>query len=350
MKRVRIAVIVILVLAGAIAGTWWYLNSSAPPVVAGVIAASGFIEAKETSVSPEIGGRITFIGADEGDHAQAGMPLVRVDDSLLKAQLRQAEAAVTVAQASLQQATAARDGAKRVLNNALDIQKNPQELEAKIITAQGELELAENTLKLYDLRQWSWDRRIAEIRRDVAKKNLDNLLAIKADPQQINAEVDQARAALDTAEASLAVVKAQIDQTQAAVDTVKVQLAKTTTSSPVSGIVASRNADVGEVAPAGAPILTISQLDEVTLTVYVPELQLGLVKLGQTASISVDSYPGQTFSGKVTYISPQAQFTPKNIQIKEERTKTVYAVKIKLANPDQKLKAGMPADAVIMTE
>jgi len=350
MKRARIAVIVILVLAGAIAGTWWYLNSATSPVAAGGIAASGFIEAKEVSVSPEIGGRITFIGADEGDRVQAGMTLVKVDDALLKAQLKQAEAAVAVAQAGLQQATAARDGAKRVLDNALDIQKNPQELEAKIIAAQGELELAENTLKFYDLRQWSWDRRTAEIRRDVAKKNLDNLLAIKADPQQINAEVNQARSALDTAEASLAVVKAQIDQAQAAVDTVNVQLTKTMTKAPVSGTVASRNADVGEVTSAGAPILVISQLDEVTLTVYVPELQLGMVKLGQTASISVDSYPDQAFSGKVTYISPQAQFTPKNIQIKEERTKTVYAVKIKLVNADRKLKAGMPADAVIVTE
>jgi len=350
MKTAGIAVIVILALASAVAGTWWYLTSSAPPVAAGGIAASGFIEARNVSVAPEIGGRVTFIGADEGDRVQAGTVLVKVDDSSLQAQLKQAEAAVAVAQASLQQATVARDGARRVLDNALDIQKNPQELEAKIIAAQGELEIAENNLRFYDLRQWSWDRRLAEIRRDVAKKNLDNLLEIKNNPQQINAEVNQARTALDTAEAGLAVAKAQIDQAQTAVDMVKVQLAKTITSAPISGIIVSRNIEVGEVAPAGAPVLVISQLDEVTLTVYVPELQLGMVKLGQTASVSVDSYPNQTFSGKVIYISPQAQFTPKNIQIKEERTKTVYAVKIKLANPDQKLKAGMPADAVIMTE
>ncbi len=350
MKRARIAVIVVLVLAGAVAGTWWYLNPSAPPVAAGGIAASGFIEARNVSVSPEIGGRVIFIGADEGDRVQAGTALVKVDDSLLKAHLKQAEAAVAVAQANLQQATAARDGARRVLDNALDIQKNPQELEAKIIAAQGELEIAENNLRFYDLRQWSWDRRLAEIRRDVAKKNLDNLLEMRNNPQQINAEVNQAKSALDTAEASLAVARAQIDQARAAADTVRVQLAKTVTDAPVSGIIVSRNIEVGEVAPAGAPVLVISQLDEVTLTVYVPELQLGMVKLGQTASVSVDSYPDQTFSGKVIYISPQAQFTPKNIQIKEERTKTVYAVKIKLANPDQKLKAGMPADAVILTE
>lgn len=350
MKRARIAVIIILVLAAAAAGTWWYLNPSVSPVAAGGIATSGFIEAKRVSVSPELGGRITFIGGDEGDTVQAGTVLVKIDDSLIKAQLKQAEAAAAVAQAGLQQATAVRDGARRALDNAIDIQKNPQELEAKIIAAEGELEVAENSLRFYDLRQWSWDRRLAEIRRDVAKKNLDNLLQIKANPQQINAEVDRARSALDAAEASLAVARAQIDQAQAAVDTVKVQLNRAAIAAPVSGIISARSYEVGEVVPAGAPVITISQLDEVTLTVYVPELQLGMVKLGQTASISVDSYPNQTFSGKVTYISPQAQFTPKNIQIKEERTKTVYAVKIRLANPDQKLKAGMPADAVITTE
>ncbi|MCX8126137.1 MAG: efflux RND transporter periplasmic adaptor subunit, partial [Dehalococcoidia bacterium] len=329
---------------------WWYLSLPPTPAAAGNITASGFIEVRTVSVASEIGGRITFIGADEGDPVQAGMTLVRVDDTLLKAQLKQAEASVAVAQANLQQATAARDGAKRVLDNAIDMQKNPQELEAKIIAAEGELEIAENNLKFYDLRQWSWDRRLAEIRRDVAKRNLDNLLAIKANPQQLNAEVDRAKTALDTAEAGLSLAKAQIEQAQSALDTLKVQLAKTSTAAPISGTVIARYHQVGEVVAAGTPVLTIGDLTEVTLTVYIPELHLGLVKLGQTARVSVDSYPGETFTGTVTYIAPQAQFTPKNIQIKEERTRTVYAVKIKLPNPGQKLKAGMPADAVIITE
>jgi HlyD family secretion protein len=347
MKKVRIAVVLIILLSAVGGGTWWYLTSQPAPLSSDEIAASGFIEAKEIAIAPEIGGRITFIGANEGDSVQAGASLVKLDDSVLRAQLKQSEAALAVAQAGQQQATAARDGARRVLANAIDMQKNPQELEAKIIAAQGELEIAETNLKFYDLRNWSWDRRAAEIRRDVAKKNLDNLLAMKADPQQINAEVDRARTAVDTAEASLSVVKAQIEQAQAAVETIKVQLAKMSITAPASGIVSSRHAEVGEIAPAGAPLLVISQLEEVTLTVYVPELQLGRIKLGLAVSTFVDSYPEEAFTGKVSYISPQAQFTPKNIQIKEERTKTVYAVKIKLANPQQKLKAGMPADALI---
>jgi HlyD family secretion protein len=113
--------------------------------------------------------------------------------------------------------------------------------------------------------------------------------------------------------------------------------------------VAARYAEVGEIAKSGASILTITELDEVTLTGYVPESKIGLVKLGQKVLVSVDSYPKDSFSGKVIYISPEAQFTPANVQLKEEREKTVFAVKIRLDNPDQKLKPGMSADARITT-
>jgi HlyD family secretion protein len=85
----------------------------------------------------------------------------------------------------------------------------------------------------------------------------------------------------------------------------------------------------------------------VELVIYVPETELGKVQLGQKAELKVDTYPDKSFNGKVIYISPQAEFTPKNIQTQEERTKLVFAVKIKIDNPDFELKDGMPADAVI---
>lgn len=100
----------------------------------------------------------------------------------------------------------------------------------------------------------------------------------------------------------------------------------------------------------GFSIITLSELDPVTLTVYIPENKIGLVKLGQAASVTIDSYPGQSFTGKVTFISPQAEFTPKNVQTVEERAKTVFATKISLSNPEQKLKPGMPADATIAVQ
>jgi HlyD family secretion protein len=348
-KRIRTAVIVVILICLAGAGVWWYFASQGPPVSDSEIAASGFIEADEVSVTPEIGGRVISIGAAEGDPVKAGAVLVKLDDSLLQAQARQAQAAVAVAQAGLQQAEAARDGAQRVLDSALDIQKNPQDLDTQIIAAQGVFEVAEVNLRQANLRLDQFARAAAQVQYDTAQRNLNRLLAVKADPQQINIQVDQARTALATAEANLQVVKAQIDQAKAATEVVNVQISKMALTAPASGIVTSRNAEPGELAVPGAPLLVITRLDEVTLTIYVPESRLGAVKLGQPVAVTVDSYPGVTFSGAVSHISQTAQFTPKNVQLKEERTKTVYAVKIRLSNAGQRLKAGMPADAVIKT-
>ncbi|MDO8568351.1 MAG: efflux RND transporter periplasmic adaptor subunit, partial [Dehalococcoidales bacterium] len=222
-----------------------------------------------------------------------------------------------------------------------------------------------------------WTLRAAQTAMDTAKATLDtgnktlqNALDIKNNPQQINAAVDSAHSAYDSAVSALSVAESavtvaqkqavvaqrqagvaqkQVDQANAALNVVKVQLSRTSLSSPVAGVVRSRNAEVGEVAQPGAPILIVTQLDKVTLTAYVPERLIGLVKLGENVQVSVDSYPNETFSGQVTFISPQAIFTPGNVQLKDEREKTVFAVKVSLANPDHKLKPGMPADALIVT-
>jgi HlyD family secretion protein len=119
---------------------------------------------------------------------------------------------------------------------------------------------------------------------------------------------------------------------------------------PRKGIVLERMVNVGEIAPPNFSLLTIADLDQVTLTVYVPENQIGLIKVGQSVEVRVDSFPERTFNGEVVYIASRAEFTPKNVQTKEERVSTVFAVKIEIPNPDQTLKPGMPADAQILVE
>lgn len=163
------------------------------------------------------------------------------------------------------------------------------------------------------------------------------------------AAVEQANTAYLQATNGISIAEEQVKQAEAAINVIDVQAGKLNISSPISGIVAAKNIEVGEIAGAGTPILTVTQLDNLTLTTYVPESQIGLVMLGQKVQVSVDSYPGQVFNGQVIYISPQASFTPGNVQLKDEREKTVFAVKINLANPDSKLKPGMPADATIIT-
>ena len=375
MKRIGLVIILILVIIGG--GIWWFVgyDSSEP---SSDIFTSGFIEAKDIAIALEAGGRIIDITAGEGDRVEAGVTLVKLDDSLLKAQQRQAEAAVKIAQAGLQQAIASRDqaiasrnqtivsrdGAKKVWENALDVQANPLELEARIIAAQGELDMAELSLKRITnlaVPLW-WEEQTARLRRTIAQNMLENLLLIKDNPQEINAAVEQAQAAyqnavvavevaekaVEVAEKAVGLAERQVEQAEASLEIIEVQLSKLTLSSPISGVVAEQYAEVGEIAQPGVPILTIAELAEVTLTAYVPESKIGLVKLGQEGLVSVDSYPGENFSGKVVYISPRALFTPRNIQLKEEREKTVFAVKIRLANPEQKLKPGMPADVRIL--
>ena len=125
----------------------------------------------------------------------------------------------------------------------------------------------------------------------------------------------------------------------------KVRLGKLALEAPISGLVLERPVHVGEVAMPGAPLLTVADLDNLTLTIYVPEDQLGKVQLGQPVLVTVDAYPDRVFVGTVNFVSSQAEFTPKNVQTKEERVSMVFAVKVKLPNPDRALKPGMPADA-----
>lgn len=379
MKRRIIVLLTVLVIVGG--GLAWLAAANpqilerfgrAPSPLTSSIFTSGFIEATDVAIAPEVSGRIVYIGATEGDEIQADVPLVKLDDSLLQAQRQKAEVAVRLAQtgveqailsqekgiASQEQAIASRDGAKKMWENATDIQQNPLELEARIIAAQGELELIQLTLERAgreSLTWGKWDERSFEIRRDYAEKTLQNLLDIKQNPQEINAAVDKTLAAYQTAgkaveiaEKTVEAARGQVEQAEASLEIVKVRIAHLTLSSPISGVVADRYAEIGEIAQPGVPILTITELAEVTLTAYVPERQIGLVTLGQTALISVDSYPNETFSGRVVHISTRALFTPKNIQLKEDREKMVFGVDIRLTNPLSKLKPGMPADAEIL--
>jgi len=192
---------------------------------------------------------------------------------------------------------------------------------------------------------------------NTAAKTLQNALDVKNDPQQINSAVQSAQAAYDMsvsavnlANNNINLAQKQVEQTGASLKVLEAQMNRLTLVSPISGTVVSKNSEVGEIAQPGAPVLSVADLSEITLTAYIPESVIGMVKIDQKAIVTVDSYPGEGFNGNVVFISPQAQFTPRDVQLKSEREKTVFAVKIKLTNPEQKLKAGMPADARILTE
>jgi HlyD family secretion protein len=119
--------------------------------------------------------------------------------------------------------------------------------------------------------------------------------------------------------------------------------------SPINGVVLEKDLEIGEIAFPGTPVLTIADITDIWIKIYVSEIEIGRVKLGQRAFVSVDSYPHRQFPGKVVMISDKAEFTPKTIETKDERVKLMFAVKIAVQNPKQELKPGMPADAYIIT-
>ncbi|MFC2016048.1 HlyD family secretion protein [Chloroflexota bacterium] len=200
----------------------------------------------------------------------------------------------------------------------------------------------------------SAENQIAELSRQLANPHL-----LESQVNSARAQVEVARAAVDTAEAAMegltigatpeqiAAFEAQVEVARTALAALGVQSDKHLLQAPLSGLVLERPVHVGELAAPGAPLMTLANLDKVTLTVFVPEDKLGRVQIGQPVSVTVDAYPDRVFSGAVSFIASEAEFTPKNVQTREERVNMVFAVKIAVPNIDHALKPGMPADAVL---
>lgn len=201
-----------------------------------------------------------------------------------------------------------------------------------------------------------------------AQATLNDLLTLRNDPQAAQVKVTQAEAAYQTAAARVAVAQAQLDilragarpeqlavaeaavkQAEAGLTTLQVQRDQHTLLAPLTGWVVEQPAQEGEMSAPGVTLLTLADLQRMTLTVYVPEPKIGLVSVGQQVKVFVDAFPGQAFTGEIIFINDEAEFTPKNVQSKEGRSNTVFAVKIKLADEAQRLKPGMPADVILAT-
>ncbi|MCS6842788.1 MAG: efflux RND transporter periplasmic adaptor subunit [Caldilineales bacterium] len=194
---------------------------------------------------------------------------------------------------------------------------------------------------------------LADLRRQAERPIAETAAVHQAEAayRQALAAVEQARAALQALEEGataqqIELARQALAQAQAARAALDVPLSKARVTAPASGLISALAVREGEVAAAGRPLLQIVRLDPVTLTVYVPEADLGRVWIGQPVRVTVNSFPGRTFRGTVTAIADRAEFTPKSVQSAQARLSTVFAVEITLPNPDGALKPGMPADAL----
>jgi HlyD family secretion protein len=141
--------------------------------------------------------------------------------------------------------------------------------------------------------------------------------------------------------------RARERELEAQLEVARTQLGYTEVKSPINGVVLTKNVEGGEIVNPGTPVATIGDIQNLWINIYIPETQTGLVKLGQPVTVKVDSFPNEQFAGRIIFISSESEFTPKTIQTEEERVKLVYRVKVSLDNTGQRLKPGMPADAII---
>jgi HlyD family secretion protein len=409
MKRIlRTIIPIILILAalwyfwvrpvGSLATAW---NSLVNPASAtlGALTASGTVETTEINVAPEVAGKILAVDVQEGDPVHVGDALVHFDDSILKDQRTIASANLETARIALVQLTSpatianlqkaiAQD--KQDIDNAqqaYDNQKYFTTNQDAVQNAHASLVLAQEAL---DNAQSDYDKVPGDPNYNTAKANAyQKLYAAQQDYNSASyqyalwtGKVDSQQ--LDIKAAALAVAKAKLPEDQALLDVLNGgpipdnatgagivqlqqariavqlaqanldllddQIAKTTVFAPVDGVVMTRNAEPGSVVNAGSALLTLARLDELTITVYVPEDRVGEVSLGQTANVSVDSFPGVVFTAAVSYISDQAEFTPRNVQTVSGRKNTVFAIKLKLNDKSEKLKPGMPADVTFLAK
>lgn len=288
------------------------------------ILASGHVEATDVRIATKISGRLESLLVQEGDVVRHGQLLAAIATTDLKL--------------ALDQARAERDqaGAEYRLRLMGARKEDIAELEAQIESVRSDLESAQKDLgRMQDLLDkgsgTTKARDDAATRRDMTAHRLDSMNQALARMRAGSRPEEK-----DAARARLAAMEARVAQLEQ-------QLKDATIVSPLAGVVTEKVAEPGELLQVGSPICVISDLANAWLTVYITGPDLGRIRLGQEARIATDD--GQTRKGKVTFIASQAEFTPKNVQTRDERVKLVYRVKIGLDNQDGMFKPGMPAEA-----
>ncbi|MCD6402080.1 MAG: efflux RND transporter periplasmic adaptor subunit, partial [Anaerolineales bacterium] len=253
----------------------------------------------------------------------------------IEKQLAEAQAAFEIANRTLQQAKTAAD--------KTSLESTAQEM---LDSAKAELESIQ--LEYNRLLNSTSAQNILDARAQVAiaQKQLDNARDILSTLQtgEDSLQVKAAQAAVNQAKTAVEQAKANQAQAESALRTLNIQLEKTTVKAPIDGVVLSSSLSVGELAMPGGVVMTIGQLDDLEVTVYISEVEYGKIKLNQEVQITADSFPNQTFTGEVKYISDEAEFTPKNVQTVDGRKSTVYAIKISVPNENHDLKPGIPVD------
>ena len=296
----------------------------------GSLKLTGTIETTTVAVSFKVPGRLKERLVDEGQQVRVGQIVARLEDDELKdertvrfADQQAAQAALADLKAGSRQEEIAASVAtlarlKAEADRAAQDATRAEALFKKEVIPRKELDAA---------------RAAKDATAAAVREGDERLKLIKVGPRPD--AIKQAQARLEGAAAARSLADTRLTQAVLA--------------APISGTVMAKHAEPGELLAAGSPVITVAKMDEVWVRAYLPETQLGKIKLGQRAIVTSDTWKGRTYQGTVSFIASEAEFTPRNVQTEAERVKLVYRIKITIANPQQELKPGMPVDAVIET-
>jgi HlyD family secretion protein len=320
--------ILIIVAALVAAGVYFYprwKNDHAPVTK---LRFSGNIEAHESQLSFKVQGRIVQLPIEEGQWVEPGALVARLDTDDLRQRVNVDRANLGVRESSL------------ALTLAGTRHQEVQAAQQAMLQAQADLD--QRKLDFARAQQLFAKDAISAQDRDVADTNLKRSQAAF---QQAKERYDQAVEGARKEE--IAVAEANVKQARESLGLSRITLDNATLLAPTAGVITVRQAEIGEVVSPGTPVATLADLDHLWLRAYVPETDLGKIRWGQAATVKTDTYPGKTYKGRISFISPQAEFTPKSVQTFQERVTLVYRIKIDVENPNHELKPGMPADAEI---
>ena len=388
MKKVILAIVLLAALATA--GVFTY--RSLHPEDTGRIVVSGNIELNQVDIAFKTSGRLVERAVNEGDPVHKGMVIARLDREQLLRQRETAEAALQTSQATLAESQSALKWQRETMTADLQLRRadlsaaesqllqlkngaRPQELEqatAAVTAAQSQhdqakkdWERAQTLFKNDDISTSQYDafRTRFESTQATLRQAKEQLSLVKQGPRSetieaASAQVERARASLKMGQANaietqrreqdVTARRSEIERAKSQIALIDTQLADTIAVSPIDGVVLVKAADVGEVLAPGTSVVTVGDTEHPWLRAYIKERDLGRVKLGSKARVTTDSFPGKVYDGRVSFISSEAEFTPKQIQTAEERVKLVYRVKIEIDNSRHELKSNMPADAEIL--
>lgn len=289
---------------------------------------SGNIEITEVNVSFKLAGKINERTVNEGTPIKEGDLIARLDNTdliqeleLKKAELRVAESVLAELETGtrpeeIEQAEALSELSKAEAKSAQTEHRRQKELLDKKVISAREYEMAETAMRVTDAR---------------AREITARLTLLKNGPRK--EQISAARARTEQMQQSAALAQTRLNYA--------------TLVSPLTGIVLAEDTEAGEFVSPGTPVVTIGDLNHVWLRAYLNETDLGRIRVGQSVQVKTDTYPDKVYDGRVSFISDQAEFTPKNVQTEKERTKLMYRIKIDILNENMELKPGMPADATI---